>query len=51
MTTYEKLLYDVTGSRPTQRADAALVRATHVLNTSSIHIIVQNIKPPVKTVG
>jgi len=37
----------VTGS--TQRADAPLVRATDVLKTSSIHIIVQNIKTPVRT--
>ena len=34
MTTYKKLLYVVTGS--TQAADAPLVRATHVLKTSSI---------------
>ena len=49
MTTYKKLLYGVTGS--SKVADAPLVRATHVLKTSSIHIIVQNIKhthPPKK---
>jgi len=46
MITYKKLLYRVTGS--TLGAGAPLVgplRATHVLKTSSIHIIVQNIKP------
>ena len=44
MTTYKKLLYGVTGS--TKGADAPLVRATHVLKTSSKHIIVQNTKEP-----
>ena len=39
MTTYKKLLYGVTGS--TQGADAPLVRATHVMKTNSIHIIVK----------
>ena len=47
MTTYKKVLYGVTGS--TQGADAPLVRATHVLKTSSTHIIVQNIKTHVRT--
>ena len=46
MTTYKKLLYDVTGS--TQGADAPLVQATHIMKTSSTHIIVQNIKTPVR---
>ena len=46
MTTCKKRLYGVTGS--TQGADAPLVWATHVLKTSSIHIIVQNIKTPVR---
>ena len=43
----KKLLYGVTGS--TQVADAPFVQATHVLKTSSIHIIVQNTKPPIRT--
>jgi len=40
ITTYKKQLYGVTGS--TQGADVPLVRATHIMETSSTHIIVQN---------
>ena len=47
MTTYKKPMYGVTGS--TQGADAPLVRATDVMKTNNTHMIVQNIKNPVRT--